>query len=90
MSKMKVGDIGVLQHIIKPKYTYFNGCIAKIIPLSPLNGSVNSWSVEIYGFEKIISKGKYRGTAAIYKYQIRPISDPDAEQETEKVKELVE
>jgi len=85
MSEMRIGDIGVLQNA--GKMPQFNGCLAEIVATSHRGAHPGEYyEIEIFGHPP----KSYNRVWVCAKHQIRPITDPDAEQETEKVKELVE
>jgi len=94
MSEMKVGDIGVLQNFIY--CTEQNGAIATIVEALEKRNNYctttgelfkNEWT---YGVKSSVMDMQGRTLLLIPKNNIRPISSPDAEQETEKKEELVE
>ena len=77
MSEMKVGDIGVLQNFFCD--THFNGYLAEIVGVGPYTQNCD-FSVKVIGSNiGDESVGRYRGAVGIKKYNIRPITDPDAE-----------
>lgn len=81
---MKVGDIGVLQNLVR--HAYSNGLIAKIVEIP--NKLEFDFIIHVPGDPAPVQI--YGGDWLCKKHQIRPITDPDAEQETEKVVEKVE
>lgn len=86
--EMKVGDIGVLQNLAHSKH--LNGIIAEIIGYNgdPYKGKMIPRDCD-YGVQHPLPNlyGEFIG--GILKHQIRPLSDPDAEQHTEQKQELV-
>ena len=85
MKPLEVGEIGILQNLNNDK---FNGYLATVEKIGGAYDSGADYSVYIYGFN-IPPQYKDRRTVGIKKYQIRRISDPDAEQTTEREKEAV-
>lgn len=91
MNEMSVGDIGVLQNIIHS--TQLNGCVAEIIdglkkrrqhgPDMVMHSRVT------YRVKHPIPNWNGRYTGCVFTHQIRPLTNPDAEKETEREKEKV-
>ena len=90
---MKVGDIGVLQNMYN-KYCFLNGVTAEITEVFSCGDILD---IQFYGAEEktycaevdgyivapAISRRQDYPEFLIKKHQIRPLSDPDAEQITE-------
>jgi len=93
MNEMSVGDVGILQNIPGQEIIY-NGMVAEIkscfckgtILVLP-GGREGPAQVDGY----CVSTGSVHGEGllAIHKHEIRPITSPDEEKETEREKELV-
>lgn len=80
---MKVGDIGVLQHF--EIYKYYNGTVAEII-LSFKKGQLTTEygpGSRHFAFNGVEIRAFDGQEIPISRYKIRPLTDPDAEQETE-------
>lgn len=90
---MQVGDIGVLQ---KLEYlTWLNGTTAEVVEVASVghrhrvltaSGEELIYRFDNDGYFVKVFIGKY---LAIEKHQIRPLSDPDKEQDAELYKEVV-
>ena len=77
---MKVGDIGVLQNIIKcPR---LNGTPAEIIELHPKPGRIFTDDNGYIGEFDYLIKDIEGDMGGIFKHQIRPLRDPDQHQTT--------
>ena len=88
MSEMKVGDVGVLQNMGRYRKAYMNGLIAEVVSpirLYPYEDITTSEVGNRICYRCIVSPdpfpdGRYW---SIDKDQIRPLSNPDADQITE-------
>ena len=84
MKEMKVGEIGVVVYSTTGKGV---GMLGEIMEIKPeLTPAGIYYYANIFGFPAPFNSGNLWGFA---KDQIRPISDPDAEQSRERKRELV-